>query len=70
MQWGQWCNMPKSIGTPELYLYFNIGLEPRDMIKMGYPRQSVYLYHKRFKIAKETLIARLIKEDNDKNGKS
>lgn len=45
--------MPKSVGKPEIYLLLNMGVKPKEIIAMGYPRSMVYNYNKRFAQAKE-----------------
>lgn len=62
--------MPRSLSTPEIYLYLNVGLEPKDIIKLGYSRQSVYNYHRRFKEAQRKLVYRLIGNDGKKAKKN
>ena len=47
--------MPKGKQRAEIYLLLNIGLKPKDIIKMGYTYNMVYAYNKRFLIAKELL---------------
>ncbi len=40
--------MPKGKAHPEFYIAFYIGLTPKDLIKMGFKKWSVYNYFRRY----------------------
>lgn len=60
--------MGKSISPIELYLWFDIGLEPRHVIRLGYSSSSVYKHYNRYRIAKAKLLEQvmnLVKKNED-----
>lgn len=45
--------MSKGTVKAVIYLLLWNGYKPKDIIKLGYKTNTVYLYNKRFKLAKE-----------------
>ncbi len=47
--------MPKGEMKPEIFILLNMGIKPKNIIKMGYGMGMVYAYNRRFQFAKERL---------------
>ena len=50
---------------PELYILFNMGMDTKQIIKMGYRPPIVYRYHKKYEDAKELIKKMLMKPEPD-----
>lgn len=44
--------MPRAKSPVELYIWFEMGATPKDLITMGYSRSSVYKHFNRFNYAR------------------
>ena len=47
--------MPKTKSRPEIYIWLNAGMKPKDIVNLGYGYGMVYNYNKRLKEAKERM---------------
>lgn len=47
--------MPKSEMKPEIFLWLNMGIKPKEIVKMGYGYTMVYNYNRRLNDAKKRM---------------
>lgn len=58
---GEKHNIKRGRARPEIYLLFNAGLTPRQVIAKGFTQGTVYSYWKRYKLALEEFKKLLVK---------